>query len=264
MATMASQPGIGALLRDWRTRRRLTQLDLALDAGISAKHLSFVETGRSNPSPEMVLRLAEQLRVPFRERNLMLLAAGHAPAFPERSLEDPELAPLRAGLESILSAHEPYPAVAFDRCWNLVAANTAVGVLTEGVDPALLAAPANVMRISLHPDGMAPRIINLAEVRAHFLNRLRRQLATTGDDQLAALIEEIADYPAPDSPPGSSSATMLGPVRLRGADRAELSFFGIFASFDTPFDVTTSELAIEFIFPADPATAATLDPSRHG
>jgi transcriptional regulator with XRE-family HTH domain len=259
MATMASQPGIGALLRDWRTRRRRTQLDLALDAGISAKHLSFLETGRSNPSPEMVLRLAEHLRVPFRERNLMLLAAGYAPAFPERSLEDPELAPLQAGLESILAAHEPYPAVAFDRCWNLVAANSAVGALTEGVDPALLAAPANVMRISLHPDGMAPRIINLAEVRTHFLDRLRRQLATTGDDQLAALIEEITDYPAPDSGAGSSSRTMLGPVRMRGADGAELSFFGIFASFDTPFDITTSELAIEFIFPADPVTTAALE-----
>ena len=259
MATMASRPGIGPLLRDWRRRRGRTQLDLALDAGISAKHLSFVETGRSKPSPAMVLRLAEHLRVPFRERNLMLLSAGYAPAFPEHSLQDPELAPLQAGLEFILAAHEPYPAVAFDRSWNLVAANSAVGVLTEGVDPALLAAPANVMRISLHPDGMAPRIINLPEVRAHFVDRLRRQLATTGDDQLAALIEEIDGYPPAGSVRDSSSRTMLGPVRVRGADGVELSFFGMFASFDTPFDVTTSELAIEFIFPADQVTAAALE-----
>lgn len=259
MTTTAFRPGIGPMLRDWRRRRRRTQLDLALEVGISSKHLSFVETGRSKPSPEMVLRLAEHLRVPFRERNLMLLAAGYAPAFPERSLEDPELAPLHAGLESILAAHEPNPAVAFDRSWNLVAANSAIGVLTEGVDPALLAAPANVMRISFHPDGMAPRIINLAEVRAHFIDRLRRQHATTGDEQLATLIQEIRGYPAPETASASRSRTMLGPVRLRGADQVELSFFGMFASFDTPFDVTTSELAIEFIFPANAVTAAALE-----
>jgi transcriptional regulator with XRE-family HTH domain len=257
MATMSSQPGVGPLLRDWRRRRRRTQLDLALDAGISPRHLSFVETGRSKPSPEMVHLLAEHLGVPFRERNLLLLAAGHAPAFPERSLDDPELGPVRAGLDLILTAHEPYPAVAFDRAWNLVAANSAVGVLTHGVDSALLEPPANVMRISMHPRGMAPRIINLGEVRAHFLDRLRRQLATTGDDQLAALIEEITGYPAPEPTP--SPRTMLGPVRLRGAEGVELSFFGMFATFDTPFDVTTSELAIEFAFPANPVTVAAFE-----
>jgi transcriptional regulator with XRE-family HTH domain len=261
MATMSS--GVGPLLRDWRRRRRRTQFDLALDAGISARHLSFVETGRSKPSSGMVLLLAEHLGVPFRERNLLLLAAGHAPAFPERSLDDPELAPVQAGLDLILTAHEPYPAIAFDRAWNLVSANSAVGVLTHGVDSALLAPPANVMRISLHPRGMAPRIINLGEVRAHSLDRLRRQLATTGDDQLAALIEEITRYPAPAPPPSPSPRTMLGPIRLRGPEGVELSFFGMFATFDTPFDVTTSELAIEFVFPADPVTAAALeDPYR--
>ena len=262
MTAAETRSGIGPMLRDWRRRRRRTQLDLALDAGISAKHLSFVETGRSSPSSEMVLRLAEQLEVPFRERNLMLLAAGYAPAFPELTLEDPELELLQSGLESILAAHEPYPAVAFDRSWNLVAANSAIAVLTEGVDPALLASPANVMRISLHPDGMAPRIVNLGEVHAHFLDRLRRQVAVNGDEQLAALIEEIAGYPAPELAPDSNSRTMLGPVRLRGAGGIELSFFGMFATFDTPFDVTTSELAIEFIFPAASVTAAALDHSR--
>jgi transcriptional regulator with XRE-family HTH domain len=261
MEIMSSQPGVGPLLRDWRRRRRRTQLDLALDAGISARHLSFVETGRSKPSSEMVLLLAEHLGVPFRERNLLLLAAGHAPAFPERSLDDPELASVRAGLDLILTAHEPYPAVAFDRNWNLVAANSATRVLTYGVDSALLAPPANVMRIGLHPRGMAPRIINLTEVRAHLLDRLRRQLATTGDDQLAALIEEITGYPAPAPAPNPSPRTMLGPVRLRGAAGGELAFFGMFATFDIPFDVTTSELAIEFVFPADPLTAAALEAS---
>lgn len=259
MTPTSTQPGFGPLLRDWRRRRRITQLDLAHEAGISAKHLSFVETGRSNPSPEMVLLLAKQLGVPFREQNLLLVAAGHAPAFPERSLDDAELAPARAGLDLILSAHEPYPAVAFDRAWNLVAANAAVSVLTHGVDSELLAPPANVMRISLHPRGMAPRIINLAEVRAHFLDRLRRQLATTGDDQLAALIDEISGYPSPNPASDSSPRDMLGPIRLRGAEEGELSFFGMFATFDTPFDVTTSELAIEFVFPADPPTAAALE-----
>ena len=209
----------------------------------------------------MVLLLAEHLGVPFRERNVLLLAAGHAPAFPERSLDDPDLASVRAGLDLILTAHEPLPAVAFDRAWNLVAANSAVGVLTHGVDSALLAPPANVMRIALHPRGMAPRIINLAEVRAHFLDRLRRQLAITGDDQIAALIEEVTRYPAPPAP-NPSPRTLLGPVRMRGAAGGELSFFGMFATFDTPFDVTTSELAVEFIFPADPVTAAALD-ARH-
>jgi MmyB-like transcription regulator ligand binding domain len=210
----------------------------------------------------MVLLLAEHLGVPFRERNLLLLAAGHAPAFPERSLDDPELASVRAGLDLILTAHEPYPAVAFDRNWNLVAANSATRVLTHGVDSSLLAPPANVMRISLHPRGMAPRIINLAEVRAHFLNRLRRQLATTGDGQLAALIEEITGYPAPAAAANPSPKRMLGPVRLRNAHGGELAFFGIFATLDTPFDVTTSELAIEFVFPADPMTAAALEASE--
>jgi MmyB-like transcription regulator ligand binding domain len=191
----------------------------------------------------------------------LLLAAGHAPAFPERSLDDPELAPVRAGLDLILTAHEPCPAVAFDRAWNLVAANSAVGMLTHGVDSALLAPPANIMRVSRHPRGMAPRIINLGEVRAHLLDRLRRQLATTGDDQLAALIEEITCYPAPTPSSNPSPRRMLGPVRLRGAEGGELSFFGMFATFDTPFDVTTSELAIEFVVPADPVTAAALKDS---
>ena len=200
MATVSSQPGVGPLLREWRERRRLTQLELALDTGISARHLSFVETGRSKPGREMLLRVLEQLDVPFRERNQMLLAAGHAPAFAERRLEDPELAPVRAALDLILSGHEPYPAIVVDRAWNLVAANSAVVALTEGldVDPALLEPPINAVRASLHPRGLAPLIVNLEGWRAFFRDRLERQFAITGDDQLVALIEEVAGYPAPE------------------------------------------------------------------
>jgi transcriptional regulator with XRE-family HTH domain len=260
MATAGTRNRIGPLLREWRERRRRTQLDLALDAGISARHLSFVETGRSKPGRDVVLLIAEQLEIPFRERNRLLLAAGHAPAFPERPLEAPELAPVREALQLILSRHEPYPAVIFDRAWNMVAANAAMAALTSGVDPVLLTPPINVLRIGLHPRGIAPRIINLGEWRAHFLERLQRQVAATGDDDLAALAEEIAGYPAPEHHPASDLNTeaMLGPVRLRADDGAELSFFGMFATFDTPFEVTTSELAMELLFPADATTASAL------
>jgi transcriptional regulator with XRE-family HTH domain len=261
MATASSQPGIGPLLREWRERRRLTQLELALDAGISTRHLSFVETGRSKPGREMLLRILEQLEIPFRERNRVLLAVGHAPAFPERPLDGPDLAPVREALDLILTGHEPYPAVVVDRAWNLVAANSPMLALTAGVDvdPALLEPPVNVLRVGLHPRGLAPLIVNLAEWRAHFLERLERQVAITGDDELAALAEEVAGYPTPGHKhdPGfdRGGSEMLGPVRLRAPDRGELSFFGMFATFDTPFEVTTSELAIEFLFPADRATA---------
>jgi transcriptional regulator with XRE-family HTH domain len=265
MATASTQHSVGPLLREWRERRRRTQLDLALDAGISARHLSFVETGRSKPGRDVVLLLAEQLEIPFRERNRLLLVGGHAPAFPERPLDAPELAPVREALQLILSGHEPYPAVIFDRAWNVVAANPAMAAFTRGVDPALFTPPVNVLRIGLHPRGMAPRIINLGEWRAHFLERLHRQVAATGDHDLAALAEEVAGYPAPehDPTPDPNRAEMLGPVRLRADDGAELSFFGMFATFDTPFEVTTSELAIELLFPADATTAAALNHPQH-
>src|ERR671915_2117665 len=187
MATVTSQ-AIGTLLREWRERRRVTQLELALEAGVSARHLSFVETGRSKPGREMLLRVLEQLEVPLREQNSMLLAAGHAPAFPERSLEDPELAPVREALDLILTGHEPYPAIVVDRAWNLVAANSPVLALTEGVevDPALLEPPVNAVRVSLHSGGLAPLIVNLDEWRAFFRDRLERQIAITGDDDLAS------------------------------------------------------------------------------
>jgi transcriptional regulator with XRE-family HTH domain len=264
MATVSSQPSIGPVLREWRERRRLSQLELALDAGISTRHLSFVETGRSRPGREMLVRILEQLEVPFREQNRLLLASGHAPAFPERSLEDPELLPVRAALDQILTGHEPYPAVVVDRAWNLVAANPAMRGLTEevAIDPALLEPPINIMRLGFHPRGLAPLIVNLGQWRAHFCQRLERQLAVTGDPDLAALLEEIAGYPIsgdePDPAPDPEAREMLGPVRFRAPGGGELSFFGMFATFDTPFEVTTSELAMELLFPADQATAEAL------
>ena len=212
----------------------------------------------------MLLRILAQLEIPFREQNQLLLVAGHAPAFPERSLEDPDLAPVREALDLILTGHEPYPAVVVDRHWNMVAANAALVALTQGVDvdPALLAPPVNVLRVGLHPRGLAPLIVNLGEWRAHYCDRLERQSASTGDDDLAALREEIAGYPAPeeehDPVSGPVASEILAPLRLRAPDDTELSFVGRFATFGTPFEVTASELAIELVFPADRGTAEAL------
>ena len=243
------------MLRRWRERRRRTQLDLALDAGISARHLSFVETGRSRPGADIILRVADQLDIPFRERNALLLAAGHAPAFPDRSLEDPAMAPTREALDLILAHHEPYPAMVIDRHWNLVAANSAVRLLTPMIDPALLVPPVNLMRAGLHPHGLAASIINAQPVRAYFLARLRQQVTITADPVLAALLDEVSAYPGGDH---DGAEPALGSIRLRAPDGSELSFLGMFATFDTPFDVTTSELAIELAYPADTFTAEAL------
>jgi transcriptional regulator with XRE-family HTH domain len=251
---------VGELLRQWRERRRLSQLDLALQAEISTRHLSFLETGRSRPSRDMLLRLAEQLEVPLRERNHLLLAGGYAPAFGQTALDAPQMAAVRAALRQVLVGHEPYPAVVVDRAWNLVDANAAVTLLVGQADPELLAPPVNVLRVSLHPDGMASRIVNLGEWRAHLFGRLRRQIALTADPGLAELYEELRAYPC-DQPapevevPGPGDVVV--PLRFRLGDR-ELSFLSIVASFGTPLDVTVSELAIESFFPADPATGSAL------
>lgn len=261
---MSSESRVGPLLREWRKRRRRTQLDLALDAGISARHLSFVETGRSRPSSEMVLLLAEQLGVPVRERNQLLLAAGYAPAIPEHSIADPELAPVREALDLILTAQEPYPAVVVDRGWNLVAANAAMATIAAWVDPALLEPPVNVMRVGLHPRGLARWTINLSEVRAYFLGRLARQVAITGDECLASLLEEVSAYPAGEHDPDRAGETAAGRniitplMRMRSPDGEELSLFATVATFGTATEVTTSELSIELTFPADAATAEAL------
>jgi transcriptional regulator with XRE-family HTH domain len=251
---------VGDLLREWRQRRRLSQLDLALDAEISTKHLSFLETGRALPSRDMVLNLAERLDVPLRDRNVMLLAAGYAPVFPERPLEDPALQAARTAVDLVIAGHEPYPALAVDRHWTLVAANRAVAPLLAGVDPALLRPPVNVMRVSLHPAGLAPRTANLAEWRAHLLDRLRRQITISADPVLMQLLAELREFPAPATPgpePGDGHPTVVVPFRLI-TDAGVLSFFSTTTVFGTPVDITLSELALECFYPADTATAESL------
>lgn len=250
---------LGPLLRDWRLRRRLSQLDVALGAGISARHLSFVETGRSKPGRELLIQVLDVLDVPAREQNHLLLAAGHAPAFPERSLKHPDLAPVRQALDLILKRHEPYPAIVVDRYWDLRAANASMERLTGGVDvdPQLLEPPVNVLRLGLSPRGLAPRLINPLRWKSHFLQRLKQQAATWSDSRLLALIEEVDGYVYPGAETGGDEVdtAILGPLRFRDPDGRALSFFGMFATFDTPFEVNASELAIELLFPADQATA---------
>jgi transcriptional regulator with XRE-family HTH domain len=257
--TSAAGSGAGGLLREWRQRRRLSQLDLALDTGISTRHLSFVETGRSAPSREVVLRLAEGLGLPLRERNRLLLAAGYAPVFGESPLTAPGLAAVSEAVRHVLAGHEPYPAVVVDRWWNLVDATAGLAVLTDGVAPELLEPPANVLRASLHPDGLAPRILNLGEWRGHLLARLRQQVEVTADPQLTELLAELRSYPGPDGrPPRSEHApALVVPLRIRHGDDV-LAFVSTVTTFGTPLDVTVSELVIESFFPADDATAAAL------
>jgi transcriptional regulator with XRE-family HTH domain len=259
-ATTASRSysPVGELLRQWRDRRRISQLDLSIQADISTRHLSFVETGRAQPSRDMVLRLAENLDVPLRERNHLLLAAGYAPAYRETSLDAPHMVAVRQAIRLVLKAHEPYPAVVVDRAWNLVDANSTIALLTAGAAPALLAPPVNVLRLSLHPDGVAPRIVNLGEWRAHLLSRLRREIAVTADAGLIDLLDELHRYPCAQPEvdvPGPGEVVV--PLRVR-TEAGELSFFGTVATFGTPLDITVAELSIESFFPADPETAQAL------
>jgi transcriptional regulator with XRE-family HTH domain len=248
-------PTIGDALRAWRKRRRLLQLDLSLDAGISQRHLSFVESGRARPSRDMVLLLAEQLGVPLRERNALLLAAGFAPAFHERKLDDPALAPARAAIQQVLERHEPYPALTFDRHWHMVMANAAVAPLLAGVDASLLAQPVNLMRVALHPAGLAPRIVNLAEWRAEILHRLHRQVQASADPVLAALAAELEAYPGPR---GSAEPSGIAATLRLATPAGTLSFITTTMMFGTPSEVTLSELAVEAFWPADEATAAAM------
>ncbi|RFU49487.1 helix-turn-helix domain-containing protein [Paraburkholderia sp. DHOC27] len=263
----AASRSVGELLRDWRQRRRMSQLLLATEADISTRHLSFVESGRALPSREMVMHLAERLDVPLRARNLLLVAAGYAPLFRERPLSDPQLAAAREAVELVLKGHEPYPALAVDRHWTIVAANRALAPLVSTACAALLAPPVNALRLSLHPDGMASSILNWHAWRAHVLARLQRQIEVSADDTLASLRDELAAYPAPPAAPpavptgqedGHSASNQIAvPLRLR-TPLGELSFFSTTTVFGTPVDVTLSELAIEAFFPADPQTAAAL------
>jgi transcriptional regulator with XRE-family HTH domain len=265
-STAAGQPGardpFGAHLRHWRTRRRLSQLDLAQEAEVSTRHLSYVETGRAAPSREMVLRLAERLDVPLRERNALLVAAGFAPMYRQRSLDDPAMASARRAVDLVLKGHEPFPALAVDRHWNLVAHNALVPMLMAGAAPELVKAPINVLRLSLHPEGLASRIANLAQWRAHLLERLQQQIAATGDTVLQALHDELEAYPAPqvshDTPAADTELSgVVVPFQL-ATPNGVLSFISTTTIFGTPVDVTLQELAVESFFPADAQTAAAL------
>lgn len=247
---------VGVLLREWRGNRRLSQLELAGQAGVSTRHLSFVETGRSRPTREMILRLAEELAVPLRARNALLLAGGFAPAYPEGELGGPDLAAVLASLRVVLAGHEPYPAVLIDRHWTMIDSNAAVPLLTAGVAPELLEPPVNVLRVSLHPDGMAPRIRNLAEWREHILHRLDRQALATGDPVLRSLHDELRALPGGGDPVRRPEGVVV-PLRY-AVDGRDLSFFSVTSVLGTPLDVTLDELAIESFLPADAATAAHL------
>jgi transcriptional regulator with XRE-family HTH domain len=249
---------VGELVRSWREQRHLSQLDLASEAEISQKHLSFIESGRSAPSREMVLRLSEHLDIPLRERNTLLMAAGFAPVFRDRPLNDPALKRARTAIDLVLKAHEPYPALTVDRHWTMVAANASVAPLLAGVDPQLLQGPVNVMRVSLHPRGLAPLIVNLAEWRAHLMDRLRRQFRITRDPVIDALLKELSGYQSGggrqvDAKQGQHEEVAV-PLRLRTLG-GELSFLSTVTVFGTPVEITLSELSLEAFYPADEATA---------
>jgi transcriptional regulator with XRE-family HTH domain len=253
--TLTQRP-VGELLRQWREQRRLSQLDLSIQADISTRHLSFVETGRSTPSREMVLHLAKELDVPLRERNRLLLAAGFAPIYGETSMNAPEMTAVRAAVGKILTGHDPYPACVVDRRWNMVDGNTSMAMFTEGVARHLLTPPVNVLRLSLHPDGVAPRIVNLGEWRAHLLGRLRREIAVTADAGLRELHEEVAAYPCDDPEPRLDAEVVVA-LRIMH-NGTELAFLSMVATFGTPADITVAELSIESFFPADDVTAEFL------
>ncbi len=262
MTTISPSAGVGDLLRGWRQRRRLSQLDLAVDAEVSARHLSFVETGRSKPSRELVLHLAEHLDVPLRERNSLLLAAGYSPAYAERSLDDAGMDPVREVLDRILQGHQPYPAVIVDRGWDLITANaSALGLFTEGVAGHLLEPPVNVYRLGLHPEGLAPRVRNFGEYSQHLVTQLRRDAALSGDARLAALVDEVRRYPGVLDGPAEltdPARLLFLPIELEQADGSVLSLFSTIATFGTALDVTLAELSIEQFFPADEATREAL------
>lgn len=261
-STATGPASFGDHLRTWRQQRHLSQLELADEADISTRHVSFMETGRTNPSRDMVLRLCERLAIPLRERNALLVAAGYAPMYRERALDDPALTAARQAVELVLKGHEPCPAIALDRCWNVVAANRAAqALLAAHVSPELLAPPINVFRLSLHPNGLASRIANLAQWRHHLFERLRQQIHATGDPALLALQAELLEYPAPDeSTPLVMAGEMLGVVMpfCFNSVHGMLSLISTTTIFGTPVDVTLQELAVESFFPADAFTAQVL------
>jgi transcriptional regulator with XRE-family HTH domain len=248
---------VGVLLRQWRELRRMTQLDLSGVAEVSTRHLSYLETGRSQPSREMVLHLAEQLDVPPRQRNELLLAAGFAPVYTETSLDAPAMQPVREALVRILNGHNPYPALVVDRDWNLLLGNDSLSLFTDHAAPELLRPPVNALRLALHPDGMAARTVNLTEWRAHILIGLRRRART--DRAAAELYEELRGYPGGEPDPSTVSTDLVVPLRLRDPVAGELRLYATIATFGAPHDITAAELAIETFWPADEATRVALE-----
>jgi len=246
-------PSLGERLRGWRERRHLSQMALALRAEVSARHLSFVETGRAQPGRELVLRLADELEVPLRDRNVLLMSGGFAPVFEQRAFDDPAFDPVRAIIDITLERNKPYPAYAIDRHWNVVRSNAALPELYEGVDAALMAPRSNMVRILLHPRGMAPRIRNLTLWRAHLIGQIRRQLEFSADPQLEALLRETLAYPAGDDPSHEWTGTPAMPLEI-DTRLGRLSLIGVTTVFGTPVDVTLEEIALEVLHPADEAT----------
>ncbi|WAZ25182.1 helix-turn-helix transcriptional regulator [Streptomyces cinnabarinus] len=261
MTTTPTDRGVGPLLRAWREQRRVSQLELALRADSSARHISFIETGRSRPSEEMVLRLAEHLEVPVRERNALLLAAGYAPRYSETPLDDPAMDAVRAGMERLIQGYEPYPAIVVDAMYHVQAANRGILMLLDGIPEHLLAPPLNAMRLTLHPEGLAPRIRNLREWRGHLLAQMERQIALHRSEPLRELYEEVAAYPVPEEDRSAEPAEPVPyfalPLLIEHEGRT-LSFISSISTFNTPMDVTVAELAIETLLPADPATVKYL------
>ncbi len=230
----------------------MSQLELALEAEISTRHLSFVETGRAQPSRRMILTLADRLEIPMRERNVLLVAGGFAPVYPERGLDAPELQGASEVIDLVLRGHLPYPAFAIDRRWNILSSNRSLPKIYEGVTAELLAPPVNALRLTLHPDGMARKILNLEEWRGHVLSRLRAQIAATADEGLAELYAELRSFG--DAPaPASGEGRPLIPFRLM-TEAGPMNFVTTTMTFDSPLDVTLSELMIECFFPADAET----------
>lgn len=259
---MAEIKKIGDLLREWRGRRKISQLDLAYDTEISPKHLSFIETGRAQPSREMILKLAEQLEIPLRARNVLLTSAGYAPTFPEKRLDDTSLEAAKKIVDLILEGHSPNPALALDRHWNMLSANKSVSFLLAGVDQSLLAPPVNVLRLSLHPRGLAPQIINYEEWREHLLERLRRQIEITADAKLLDLLRELRTLPKPPARNRKierhhEKSEIAVALRLETAF-GELSFISTTTVFGTPVEITLAEMIIESFFPANDSTARKL------
>lgn len=251
---MTQSAQVGAQLKSWRERRRLTQMGLSSAAGVSTRHLSFIETGRSKPSKDMIILLSECLEVPLRQRNTLLLAGGHAPAYSESALAETPMSAVSDAINRIVDAHDPYPAVVVDHQWDLIVGNRAVSILTEGSAAFLLEPPVNVLRLSLHPEGMAPRIANLAQWRTHVIARLRREVEVTADAQLGALLEELRTYPSGGEWHEDETSSLLVPLRIR-AGETELAMFSTTTVFGTPRDVTLAEIAIECFYPSDRETA---------